>query len=167
MNKVITLPNILSSIGIIIAINAMVFRQYLGLALTLVFIDVIIDYADGKIAKFLKQESRLGLLLDSLNDTIGFLLAPVLIIGAQIEGNVYFVLLACLYVLAGIYRLYREYTLNNKTHFTGLTTTASAVLLLVLFTLVHLTSLSHQLVLIGLFILSSLMIAKFPLKRLF
>ncbi len=67
---------------------------------------VMFDFLDGKVARAMKTESKLGKQLDSLADVISFGIAPVVFGFAQIRtGFAIFAFTA--YLMAGILRLAR------------------------------------------------------------
>ena len=170
MKNLITVPNMVTIVGIFIAIGAIIYREHLMIAMVLIIANIFIDYFDGKLAQWLSQESKLGCILDSLNDFLGFLLAPMVLVFANYPIELLFYIIAIVYCIAGTYRLIREHRLAKSDHFTGLPTTASAFTLLsglILLNILPITlETQYRVLLILIFLLSAFMISKIPVKRL-
>lgn len=71
-NKIITIPNVISLIRIILVpiIYYLAIRQYLAYALSLYAVGVLTDFFDGYLARKYKQESSIGRKLDAFADSI-------------------------------------------------------------------------------------------------
>ncbi len=172
MSKHLTLPNILTLFGIFLAVLAIVLSRNSYIATLLIFIVAIIDCIDGKLARKLNKVSILGAKLDVLNDFLGFILAPILIISFALntQTTLWFSVLI-IYIIAGLYRLIREYFRHSESHFIGLPTTLTALILLSIFHVLtllntYLNTMAHTLSLVT-FILSVLMISNLSIKRLY
>jgi len=91
----------------------------------LIIIGTIFDFLDGRIARFTKTSSALGVQLDSLADFITFGVAPcILLYGVGLFPLTHWrVIIALIYVLASAYRLARyniTASLYEKVDFRGL-----------------------------------------------
>jgi CDP-diacylglycerol--glycerol-3-phosphate 3-phosphatidyltransferase len=83
--KIITIPNIITATrGVLIVVIALCVlsyspdKDYLRLICAALMVPVILsDILDGKIARKLNQETKLGAILDSVTDMMGFMLAFV------------------------------------------------------------------------------------------
>ena len=71
--EILTIPNAITSVraaGIPLFLWAYLGVENTGLALTILVIGAISDYFDGKVARYLKQESALGAMLDPTIDRL-------------------------------------------------------------------------------------------------
>ena len=170
MKNLITIPNMVTIVGIFFAIGAIFYREDLMIAMLLLFANISIDYLDGKLARWLSQETKLGCILDSFNDFLGFLLVPMVLVHANYPIDLPFYIIAIVYCIAGVYRLIREHRLTKNIAFTGLPTTASVFILLTGLFLVNMIPFTietqYRVLLILIFLLSAFMISKIPIKRL-
>ncbi len=84
-------------------------------AVNLLFIGIILDMCDGRVARKLKATSELGQQLDSFSDTISFCVAPAFLVQRamlnELEG--FGVAISILFVMAGVYRLARFNLLSD------------------------------------------------------
>jgi CDP-diacylglycerol---serine O-phosphatidyltransferase len=119
------------------------FTEKILQAAWLIFLAMIFDALDGRVARLTNQASDFGVQLDSLNDVVSFGVAPALLVKvvyehALVEAGIPFnlkltLLLSSLFVLCAILRLAR-FSLDtdaSDTHgtFSGLPTPAAAALL--------------------------------------
>ncbi|SLN47668.1 Phosphatidylcholine synthase [Roseovarius litorisediminis] len=76
------IPNMITIFGICVGLTAvrMALQGNLKTALTLLVLAMIIDAADGKVARFLQSQSKMGAELDTLSDFFNFGIAPALIL---------------------------------------------------------------------------------------
>ena len=102
----------------------------------LIFIAMILDGFDGRVARLLKAESAFGVEMDSLADLISFCSAPAFLIYffALREIPVWGQVIAFMFVLFGAIRLAKFNVLANegkgsKKYFSGLPTPAAAAVL--------------------------------------
>ncbi len=102
----------------------------------LIFIAMILDGFDGRVARLLKAESAFGVEMDSLADLISFCTAPAFLIYffALKEIPVWGQVIAFMFVLFGAIRLAKFNVLANegkgsKKYFSGLPTPAAAAVL--------------------------------------
>jgi len=115
MNFKKQIPNFLTLLNLALGFLAIVFsfNQNFNLAATLILVAVVLDFLDGKIAKFFKLESELGVQLDSLADLVSFGVAPAVMMYALFQNSSLLVI-AVLYVLASAFRLARFNTMKNE-----------------------------------------------------
>lgn len=92
----------------------------------------VCDGLDGKIAKWLDQESEFGRIFDTCSDLVSFGAAPSLLlhqIGSSLSWS-YLSWGASIFFMASFFRLVRFYISRNETeYFRGLPTTAAASIL--------------------------------------
>ncbi len=127
------IPNALTLCGIVISAIAIVNYEYFLLALVVIPINAFIDWFDGYYARKINAVSTIGRCLDFFNDTLGFVILPMVITLPFVDASqlLFFIALAILYVGAGFFRLIREFIKPKKTTFTGLPTTSAAVIYLI------------------------------------
>lgn len=110
-----------------------------GLAYALVAAAAVLDALDGRIARLLDVESRIGAELDSLSDAVSFGVAPALVLYATLfEGSRAAWVVALVFAVSTVLRLARFNTLLDddtappyaKEFFTGVPSPAGAVLAL-------------------------------------
>ena len=121
MNKIpnaITLCNAVCGV-VAILLGAAVLGAYL------ILIAMILDLADGLVARALNVKSELGKQLDSLSDLISFGVAPAYLYYHLFSDTE--ALLACIfYVLSALFRLAKFNVQSEKRDFNGLPTPAAA-----------------------------------------
>ncbi|WP_310766468.1 CDP-alcohol phosphatidyltransferase family protein [Mycobacterium sp. Z3061] len=79
-NRVLTVPNVLSVVrlGLIpVFVYLMLVTHTLGWAVAILMFSGFSDWADGKIARLLNQQSRLGMLLDPAVDRLYMVTVPI------------------------------------------------------------------------------------------
>lgn len=108
--KKFKLPNLITYIGAISAVCAMIFafNNRITYAIICLIVSGVSDLFDGQFARKFKRtnsEKLVGIELDSLSDVISFLITPVIIF-MGIGGCLwYFYVICVLYVISGITRL--------------------------------------------------------------
>jgi CDP-diacylglycerol---serine O-phosphatidyltransferase len=119
-----TILNILCGlISIFLAIKGLFVFSAIALLVAVVF-----DYLDGKLARCLKAESKLGEELDSLADLVSFGVAPAIMVYLFYNNDALAILVA-LMVLAGAYRLARFNSLKQQVKgYLGMPITVNGVL---------------------------------------
>ncbi len=102
----------------------------------LIFVAMLLDTFDGRVARMLKAESAFGVEMDSLADLISFCFAPAMLIYfiALKENTVYGTAIAFMFVLFGAIRLARFNAMahegkGSKKYFSGLPVPAAAAVL--------------------------------------
>jgi CDP-diacylglycerol--serine O-phosphatidyltransferase len=102
----------------------------------LIFIAMLFDAFDGRVARLLKAESAFGVEMDSLADLVSFCVAPAMLIFYLSLQNiaVFGAPIAFMFVLCGAVRLARFNVVahggkSSKRYFSGLPTPAAAAIL--------------------------------------
>ena len=127
---IFTLGNVLFGLAaIFFAIN----KNYLAMSASL-FLAVIADYLDGRLARKLGQENVFGKELDSLADTISFGVAPAIFGFSLIQTNLAMFSFA-VFMFCGILRLARYSIMNIKGGYQGVPITLNGIIIPVLFLL--------------------------------
>ncbi|MDO8298510.1 CDP-diacylglycerol--serine O-phosphatidyltransferase [Lacisediminimonas sp.] len=138
-----TLGNAVSGIGALFATMRFLTSgdvRHVLLAALLVFIALLFDILDGRIARWRQRASILGRELDSLADVISFGVAPVIIAYACGMNGFYDQVLLAYFVACGVSRLARynvtaeelSQQTGKVTHFEGTPIPTSIVLVLML-----------------------------------
>jgi len=108
------------------------------LAVYLLLVAILLDTADGRLARLLKATSKFGQEMDSLSDAISFCAAPALLVYHAILQPLHGVgvVISLTYLVAGVYRLARFNIISDiheKAHRTvGVPTPVGAGYLMVL-----------------------------------
>ena len=127
------LPNIVTLSNLTLGLMAVFYgliKDDLILCSYLIYIGILLDFLDGKIARFLKVDSEYGKQLDSFADMVTFGIAPAVIIFQMIEEhNNDLSYVAFLIPVFSAIRL-AKYNIdkNQGNYFIGLSTTANAFL---------------------------------------
>lgn len=98
---------VLSFLGIISLLSNKV-----HLSFSLILIAVIFDMLDGALSRKLHQESTFGALFDLLQDSINYLLYPSILFFTQGFHYWFAIVLLCLFIVCGIFRLARFGTIG-------------------------------------------------------
>lgn len=148
--------------------------DYMRVAIPLLIISGICDMFDGAVARMCKRtevEKEFGIQLDSLADTVAFVVFPALMVMHMSNYSSLSAGIACFYTFAGIMRLgwFNVTTEENKGYFQGLPVTMSALIIPLVYTALHAFSISGNLF-IGIMQLTFLMtgflfIANFKFKK--
>ena len=106
----------------------------LKLAMILLIVAGVCDMFDGRVARMCKRtevEKSFGIQLDSLADTVSFVVFPAVILMYSSGMMISSIVIAMFYVFAGIMRLgwFNVTTEENKGYFFGLPVTMSALIL--------------------------------------
>lgn len=101
-------------------------------ALMFLIVAMLLDLLDGQIARRLKTESSFGLELDSLADTISFVVAPASIIYFVHLTNVVGAVVASVAVISGIFRLARFNVKETHGTYTGVSTPLFTVMIIII-----------------------------------
>jgi CDP-diacylglycerol--serine O-phosphatidyltransferase len=101
------------------------------LAARLLIFGEICDILDGRIARRTRLKSDLGPKLDNIGDTMTFVILPTMMLYTAMKGEWFAVLVAGLYMGAGIFRLVR-YTamVSSFTEFQGMPVSVPAFLIM-------------------------------------
>ncbi|MEM7819424.1 MAG: CDP-diacylglycerol--serine O-phosphatidyltransferase [Candidatus Aenigmatarchaeota archaeon] len=126
----------------------------------LLFLAVIIDFIDGKIARKFKHANEFGKNIDSLADIVSFGVAPAILLQQFLSG--YAVFVPFLLIIGGIYRLAR-FNISKEKYFIGLPITFNGFIIPLFYVLGILNGNISILLSIVLFIL---MISKLKIKKI-
>ena len=108
---------LLTYLGVIFAITSMYFAftkmafaevGYMRYSLVFLILAGICDMFDGKVARMCKrstEEKEFGIQIDSLADTVSFLVLPVVIMSSLGMTNIFELLVYIVFILCGISRL--------------------------------------------------------------
>lgn len=121
---------------------------------------VFFDYIDGKLARLMKIESKLGSNLDSLSDLVSFGVAPAFFV-FLLFNNILIFYISIIFVCAGTYRLAKFNVIKKKT-FEGMPITLNGIL----FPIFYFINANIYLYFALLIISSILMISKIKINRL-
>ena len=125
---IFTLANaVFGLIAIFFAIN----KEYGYMAASL-FLAVISDYLDGKLARKLGQQNVFGKELDSLADTVSFGVAPA-IFGFSLIQTPLAIVSFTIFLFCGVLRLARYNIMNMQDGFSGMPITLNVVIIPILF----------------------------------
>ncbi len=117
--RLLFVPNAVTAANIVVGFLAMLAAAdgKFRLAVSLLFVAILLDLADGRLARMLGVTSKFGQEMDSLSDSLSFCAAPAFLahqaILRPLEG--FGVGIAVAYVLAGVYRLAR-FNLTSDEH---------------------------------------------------
>ena len=117
--RLLFVPNAVTAANIGVGFIAMIAAAdgKFGLAIILLTVAVLLDLADGRVARMLHATSRFGQEMDSLSDSLSFCAAPAFLVHQAVlrplEGLGVFV--AVSFVLAGVCRLAR-FNLTSDEH---------------------------------------------------
>jgi len=128
------LPNLFTAASIFTGIISVVeaSRGHYALSAWLIFLSLIFDGLDGRIARITQTTSRFGMEFDSLADIIAFGMAPAMLLYFQVglSHGRFGILVSALYVIFGAIRLAR-FNVTNAQHdpsvFIGLPIPTAAV----------------------------------------
>lgn len=117
--RLLFVPNAVTGANIVVGFIAMLAAAdgKFRLAVILLMVAVLLDLADGRLARMLHATSKFGQEMDSLSDSLSFCAAPAFLVHQAIlrplEGLGVFV--AVSFVLAGVFRLAR-FNLTSDEH---------------------------------------------------
>lgn len=130
----LNVPNAMTSLAVALGLVCLVLlaHGYQKLPAALFLVILILDFADGAVARRLNQSTPIGLQLDSLSDLLNFCMLPVLVGWMMGMRSIPSLLALVLFLLAGVWRLayYNIHGLEGEGEgrptFTGLPTTYAA-----------------------------------------
>ena len=130
---VYNLANCVTMLGIAAAVVGVCFAGNPRLAMLMLILAGVCDMFDGRVARMFPRtelEKKYGIQLDSFADTVSFVIFPAVFLVAQ-SRTVWTVLIAILYVFAGVTRLcWFDITTDGHTkYFSGMPVTTIALLL--------------------------------------
>ena len=136
------------------------------LSALLLFLAVVFDVLDGKIAGLMNQKNLFGKQLDSMSDLVSFGVAPALLFYSLSSPGILGIIVALFFVACGMLRLAR-YNISEEAGFEGVPITVNGVLFPLLFLLFSRFPESLNYWPIIFLIQSVLMISTFKISRLF
>lgn len=130
---VYNLANCVTMLGVAAAVVGISFAGNPRLAMLMLILSGVCDMFDGRVARMFPRtdlEKKYGIQLDSFADTVSFVIFPAVFLVAQ-SRSVWTVLIAILYVFAGVTRLcwFDITTDGNTKYFSGFPVTCIALLL--------------------------------------
>ena len=132
----------------------------------LLFLAVVFDVLDGKIAVLLHQKNLFGKQIDSMSDLVSFGVAPALLYYSMSSPGILGIAVSLFFVACGMLRLAR-YNISEGTGFEGVPITVNGVLFPLLFLLVSGFPESLKYWPMVLLIQGFLMISTFKIARIF
>ena len=144
----------------------------ISLCMILLAVAGVCDMFDGKIARMCKRtekEKEFGIQLDSLADTVSFVVFPATLLMFVCDFNILSIIVALFYVFTGIMRLgwFNITTEENKGFFQGLPVTMSALIFpSCYFLLRYLDKIMGDNLFIGLYLATAILfISNFKMKK--
>ena len=117
--RLIFVPNAVTAANIVVGFLSMLAAAdgRFDLAVYLLFVCIMLDMADGRLARALKVTSKFGQEMDSLSDTVSFCVAPAFLVQRAVLQPLdgFGVGVAVSFILAGVYRLAR-FNLTSDEH---------------------------------------------------
>ena len=162
ISNLIKFSDIFTLANVIFGLTAIFFAisgnyPYMAISLLLA---VIADYADGKLARKLKQQNLFGKELDSLADTISFGVAPT-IFGFSLIQTPIAIISFSIFLFCGILRLARYNIMDIKEGYTGMPITLNGIIIpLIYLAKVPFDYYPYIYILLGILMISSLRIRK-------
>ena len=139
---------------------------FFDLSAMLLFMAVIFDVLDGKIAGLLHQKNLFGKQIDSMSDLVSFGVAPALLYHSLSSPGVSGIAVSLFFVACGMLRLAR-YNISESAGFEGVPITVNGVLFPLLFLLLSSFPGSLNYWPIVFLIQGFLMISSFKVSRIF
>jgi|TARA_B100000315_G_scaffold188858_1_gene178630 CDP-diacylglycerol--serine O-phosphatidyltransferase len=160
--SLIKFADIFTLVNVIFGLTAIFFAingNYLFVIIFL-FLAVIADYLDGKLARKLNQENVFGKELDSLADTISFGVAPA-IFGFSLTQTPLAIVSFTIFLFCGILRLARYNIMNLSNSYAGMPITLNGIIIpLVYVARLPIDYYPYLYILLGILMVSSLRIKK-------
>ena len=168
---VYNLANCVTMLGVAAAVVGISFADNPRFAMLMLILAGVCDMFDGRIARMFPRtelEKKYGIQLDSFADTVSFVIFPAAFLIAQ-GRTVWTVLIAILYVFAGVTRLcwFDITTDGNTKYFSGFPVTCIALLLpmwYAVFALAH-TAVPALVVGLSLLVMAVLFVANIRVKK--
>ena len=129
-----TFANLVTLLNIIMGSLALIYilNHDFKTAAILIFLAVVMDGLDGRVARKLDAESEMGKELDSLCDLVSFGVAPAILLYTQVLSQhfvTFSILVTLLYIVCGALRLARFNVLNISEYFVGVPITFAGMFL--------------------------------------
>ena len=168
---VYNLANSVTMLGVAAAVVGISFANNPRFAMLMLILAGVCDMFDGRVARMFPRtdfEKKYGIQLDSFADTVSFVIFPAVFLVAQ-SRTVWTVLIAILYVFAGVTRLcwFDITTDGNTKYFSGFPVTCIALLLpmwYAVFALAH-TAVPTLVVALSLLVMAVLFVANIRVKK--
>ena len=168
---VYNLANCVTMLGVAAAVVGISFANNPRFAMLMLILAGVCDMFDGRVARMFPRtdfEKKYGIQLDSFADTVSFVIFPAVFLIAQ-GRTVWTVLIAILYVFAGVTRLcwFDITTDGNTKYFSGFPVTCIALLLpmcYAVFALAH-TAVPTIVVALSLLVMAVLFVANIRVKK--
>ena len=106
-------------------------KGQLNVSAALLFLSVVFDVLDGKVAGWLNQKSVFGKEIDSMADLVSFGVAPVLLFFVLGSPEILTIIVGLFYIACGMFRLAR-YNITENIGFEGVPITVNGVIFSVL-----------------------------------
>ena len=168
---VYNLANCVTMLGVAAAVVGISFANNPRFAMLMLVLAGVCDMFDGRVARMFPRtdfEKKYGIQLDSFADTVSFVIFPAVFLIAQ-GRTVWTVLIAILYVFAGVTRLcwFDITTDGNTKYFSGFPVTCIALLLpmwYAVFALAH-NAVPTLVVALSLLVMAVLFVANIRVKK--
>ncbi len=165
-------PNLITTLSFLSGLTALllIYEGFIFAGLFGFIVAGLFDRYDGKLARYLGCDSRFGAVLDTLNDTLVFLVFVALsVIRISVMPLTIIIPLMMLYVGFGVARLVRFHKLTEKSYNVGLPVTVAGPTLfglvliknLIIFNPVTLVLFEIAVIVLAM----GLMVARFKVKR--
>lgn len=130
ITSLVKLADLVTLINVVFGLVAIFFvlEERYNYAAAALFLAVIFDYFDGKIARRLGQQNIFGKELDSLADTISFGVAPA-IFGFSLIQTPLAIAAFTIFLFAGVLRLARYNIMHVKESFEGMPITLNGIII--------------------------------------
>jgi CDP-diacylglycerol--serine O-phosphatidyltransferase len=136
-------------------------KGYFIQACYFILFGVLFDFLDGRVARYLNQESEIGKHLDSLADIVSFGIAPAVMLSIYISSPL-IIIISTIFVSCGTYRLAR-FNVQKVKGFRGMPITVNGVL----FPMLFLIGLRNEYVYAVLLLISAcLMVSKIKINKI-
>lgn len=153
---------ILNAVFGLLAIINSIEEEYITAAVFLI-IAVLVDFLDGQIARYLKEETDFGKEFDSLADIISFGVAPAIFVYKLGNIEALSILVLMIFVACGITRLAR-FNIKKLEYFEGMPITMNGLIVPIFYFIGLDSYLIYVLLISGLLMISTI---KFPKIRFF
>jgi len=129
IRNLIKFADLFTLLNVIFGLTSIFFviRENYKFAVILLFLAVVADFVDGKVAVKLKQQNTFGRELDSLADTISFGVAPA-IFGFMLIQTPLAVAAIAIFLFCGVLRLARYNIMHVKESFEGMPITLNGII---------------------------------------
>jgi CDP-diacylglycerol---serine O-phosphatidyltransferase len=126
-----TVPNFFTIGNLLCGVFSITFimNGLLQIAALFIFLSAFLDLFDGRIARKLKVNNELGVVLDSLADIVSFGVAPALLFHSLSEPTFYTNVAFILFPTMGALRLARFSVRPTIGYFTGIPITAAGLIM--------------------------------------